>query len=111
MRFQCKLFLILLILFPWLVIFGKQLHSENFTTADGLSNNAVRSLFLDKENKLWIGTENGISIFENGSFKNLTTTNGYAHNSCWDICQDSNGSMWFASHGGVCCDPFPVQLF
>lgn len=100
MRFQCKLFLILLILFPRLFIFGQQLHSENFTTDDGLSNNAVRSLFLDKENKLWIGTENGISIFENGSFKNLTTDNGLAHNSCWDICQDSNGSMWFASYGG-----------
>lgn len=98
MQFQCKLFLLLL--FNSLSIFGQQLHSKNFTTVDGLPNNAVRSLFLDKESKLWIGTENGISIFKNNSFTNLNSEDGLSQNSCWDICQDSNGNMWFASYGG-----------
>ncbi|SDX92742.1 sensor histidine kinase [Flavobacterium degerlachei] len=81
-------------------LFGQYLPSKNYTTADGLPNNAVRSLFLDSNNVLWIGTENGVSKMENGSFSNLDESDGLGHNSCWDICQDSNGNMWFASYGG-----------
>ena len=74
--------------------------SKNYSTTDGLPNNAVRSLFLDAKNVLWIGTENGVSRMENGSFSTLDETDGLGHNSCWDINQDSNGNMWFASYGG-----------
>jgi anti-sigma regulatory factor (Ser/Thr protein kinase) len=74
--------------------------SKNYTTADGLPNNAVRSLFLDKNADLWIGTENGISKLENGAFTNLALPKTITNNSCWDITQDTNGAMWFASYGG-----------
>ncbi|MBE8724776.1 sensor histidine kinase [Flavobacterium hungaricum] len=74
--------------------------SKNYSTTDGLPNNAVRSLFLDSKNVLWIGTENGVSRMENGSFFNISESDGLGHNSCWDISQDSNGNMWFASYGG-----------
>nr|WP_315199233.1 histidine kinase [uncultured Flavobacterium sp.] len=74
--------------------------SKNYNTADGLPNNAVRSLFLDKNSDLWIGTENGISKLENGSFTNLLLPKTITNNSCWDITQDTIGNMWFASYGG-----------
>jgi hypothetical protein len=74
--------------------------SRNYTTAEGLPNNAVRSLYLDKNADLWIGTENGISKLENGSFTNLILPNAITNNSCWDITQDANSAMWFASYGG-----------
>lgn len=74
--------------------------SKNYTSADGLPNNAVRSLFLDKKSDLWIGTENGISKLENGAFTNLILPNTITNNSCWDITQDTDGNMWFASYGG-----------
>lgn len=79
---------------------GQYHPSKNYSTTDGLPNNAVRSLFLDSKNVLWIGTENGVSRMENGSFSNLSETDGLGHNSCWDINQDINGNMWFASYGG-----------
>ena len=88
-----------LFLFPYL-IFGQYLSSRNYSTKDGLPNNAVRSLFLDSENVLWIGTENGVSRKENGSFFNIDESDGLGHNSCWDITQDQDGNMWFASYGG-----------
>lgn len=81
-------------------LFGQYLPSKNYSTADGLPNNAIRSLFLDSTNILWIGTENGVSKMENGSFSNLDESDGLGHNSCWDISQDRNGNMWFASYGG-----------
>lgn len=100
MQFLIKsLFLLVFLFFPK-YLFSQFLNSKNYTTADGLTNNAVRSLFLDNENTLWIGTENGISIFKNGNFKNLYKEDGLAHNSCWGISQDANCAMWFASYGG-----------
>ncbi|WP_026709009.1 sensor histidine kinase [Flavobacterium frigidarium] len=74
--------------------------TKNYSTADGLTNNAVRSLFLDKNQELWIGTENGISKFENGHFSSLVLPKIITNNSCWDIAQDTQGNMWFATYGG-----------
>lgn len=74
--------------------------SKNYSTTDGLPNNAVRSLFLDSKNVLWIGTENGVSRMENGLFYNISESDGLGHNSCWDISEDKNGNMWFASYSG-----------
>jgi hypothetical protein len=99
MRFQIKF----LLLFFFLSNFSLQAQykpSKNYTTADGLPNNAVRSLFLDKNADLWIGTENGISKLENGTFTNLLLPKTITNNSCWNITQDTNGAMWFASYGG-----------
>ncbi len=89
-----------LFLFFTQFIFAQYSPSVNYTTAEGLTNNAVRSLFIDKGNRLWIGTENGISRFENGAFFTLDESYGLGHNSCWDISQDGKGNMWFASYGG-----------
>ena len=89
-------FLFLLISFSW----AQQKPSKNYTTADGLPNNAVRSLFMDKESNLWIGTENGISKLENGNFSNVIFPKNISNYSCWDITQDAKGNMWFASYAG-----------
>lgn len=99
MRFLVSFFYFLVAIVP-LKLLGQNLPSHNFTTADGLANNAVRSLFIDSKNTLWIGTENGISIFEGGHFTNLSRQDGVAQNSCWGICEDANNNMWFASYGG-----------
>ena len=80
--------------------FAQKYPSINYTTSEGLPNNAVRSLFIDRNNVLWVGTENGISRFVNGQFYNLSEQDGLGHNSCWDISQDADGNMWFASYGG-----------
>lgn len=99
MRFLVSFFYFLAAIVP-LKLLGQNFPSHNFTTADGLANNAVRSLFIDSKNTLWIGTENGISIFEGGHFTNLSRQDGVAQNSCWGICEDANNNMWFASYGG-----------
>ncbi|MEW5675206.1 histidine kinase [Flavobacterium enshiense] len=95
-----RLLLKLLLFFFTQSVFSQYLASTNYTTADGLPNNAVRSLFIDRSNVLWIGTENGISRLQNGIFQTIDETDGLSHNSCWDIAQDANGTMWFASYGG-----------
>jgi ligand-binding sensor domain-containing protein len=100
MRLKNSYLIFFFFLFFPIFLSGQYFPSRNYSTIDGLPNNAVRALFLDAKNVLWIGTENGVSRMENGAFSNLDETDGLGHNSCWDICQDGNGAMWFASYGG-----------
>lgn len=89
-----------LIFFLFTCCFAVAQQTTNYTTADGLSNNAIRALFVDANSDLWIGTENGVSRFENGTFTNLILPKNINNTSCWDIAQQTNGTMWFASYGG-----------
>ncbi|MBF2710028.1 sensor histidine kinase [Flavobacterium soyangense] len=100
MRLKNSCLIFFFFLFFPILLFGQYFPSRNYSTIDGLPNNAVRALFLDSKNVLWIGTENGVSRMENGNFSNIDEADGLGHNSCWDICQDGNGAMWFASYGG-----------
>ena len=79
---------------------AQQIPSSNFTTVDGLPNNAIRSLLVDSRGILWVGTENGVSKFENGVFQNFYQSDGLGFNSCWAIAEDKNGNIWFGSYGG-----------
>ena len=99
MRLLVNIFCLLVAITPTLLL-AQNFPSRNFSTSDGLSNDAVRSLFIDSKDKLWIGTENGISIYEGGVFTNLYKEDGLAQNSCWGICEDIDNNMWFASYGG-----------
>ena len=81
MRFRIKF----VVLFLFLSAISSQAQykpSKNYTTADGLPNNAVRSLYIDKNSDLWIGSENGISKLENGTFTNLALPKTISNNSC-----------------------------
>jgi two-component sensor histidine kinase len=100
MPLRNSFFYYLFFFFAPFFVFGQYFPSKNYSTTEGLPNNAVRALFIDSKNVLWIGTENGVSRMINGSFSNLDESDGLGHNSCWDISEDSNGNMWFASYGG-----------
>src|SRR5262252_6495176 len=41
---------------------------ENFSTANGLPDNHVYSVLVDA-NRIWVGTENGLGLYENGTWK------------------------------------------
>ncbi|SDS10026.1 hypothetical protein SAMN04487764_1452 [Gillisia sp. Hel1_33_143] len=73
--------------------------SKNYTAANELPNNTVRSLFIDSKDVLWIGTENGLVKKENDIFTNFFVEDGLALNSCWAIAEDKKYRLWFGSYG------------
>jgi len=92
-----KLFLLF---FLWAcVAFSQNYLGKNYTAANELPNNAVRSLLVDSNNILWIGTENGVVKKENDIFTNFFEEDGLALNSCWAIAEDKNKNLWFGSYG------------
>lgn len=81
-------------------------YSSNSAGSQGLINNNIRCIFLDKDKRLWIGTQEGISILNplTGTFQNIAHTsanrNSLSQNSVYSIFQDNNGSMWVGTYFG-----------
>ena len=82
-----------------------------FSSKDGLYDDTVISMSLDKDANLWIGTEKGISrlnikLFDETGrieFENYGREEGFTgleciHNS---VCRDSKGNMWFGTLRGA----------
>ena len=42
----------------------------NYTTENGIVNNNILTIAIDKNDIVWIGTENGVSCLKNGEFIN-----------------------------------------
>lgn len=70
-----------------------------FSTADGLSHDFIRTLFMGHR-ALWIGTEKGLCRLEDGVFKTITTRDGLSNNSVRSILQAADGSVWIGTAGG-----------
>ncbi|MES2138108.1 MAG: two-component regulator propeller domain-containing protein [Bacteroidota bacterium] len=89
---------------------GKLVKSfTNYTTAQGLANNVVKSIIEDKMGNIWFGTDGGgVSRYApsaklrtgSESFTNFTTAQGLANNVVWCITEDKKGNLWFGTDGG-----------
>ncbi|SDW34430.1 Two component regulator propeller [Hydrobacter penzbergensis] len=65
----------------------------------------VRSIYEDKKNNFWIGTEGGGLLLFNrqqGTYKRITTEDGLPHNTILRILEDSRGNLWLSTYNGLC---------
>jgi ligand-binding sensor domain-containing protein len=73
----------------------------HYTMSDGLPGNHVFSLHVDPAGKLWVGTNNGLALMENGKFKVFTTDDGLFSNTIFSMATAPDNSQWIGSFGGV----------
>ncbi len=76
-------------------------HWQSFyAKEDGLPNDHIFSLKSDGE-RLWVGTEGGLALYENNSWKSWTEDDGLPWNVIMGIdVSDKTGDVWLASFGG-----------
>jgi hypothetical protein len=74
--------------------------SKQYTTHQGLPDNNVCSILKDKDNRIWVGTHNGLALLKGKSIQIFKKNNGLAHNSCWAIVQDKKDQIWIGTFGG-----------
>jgi len=76
---------------------------RNYTTKDGLPSNHVFSLFIGKNQRLWIGTSHGLAHFRAGGngFEVLRTADGLFADNVFSMSTAQDGSLWVGSFGGV----------
>lgn len=76
-------------------------------TGDGLGGSQVTGIIEDKQGKLWISTNNGISRYDLAAgpgkyFQNFGENEGLCSKSAWSIFQDSKGTIWVGTAQGLC---------
>ncbi|MCB1954279.1 MAG: regulator [Rhodocyclaceae bacterium] len=74
---------------------------ENTTTKEGLPGNHIFMLHRDRQNRLWIGTNNGLALKQGDSYKIMKTEDGLFSNAVFSMATTKDGSMWVGSYGGV----------
>ncbi len=84
------------------VSYAQVLPFQSFTIQDGLPSNQVGVLFQDSRGYLWIGTSEGISLFDGTSFTNYSVNEGLAFNAINAIIEtkQSPRTIYFATNGG-----------
>jgi len=76
--------------------------SKTWTSADGLAQNSVYSVYQARDGTVWAGTLSaGVSMLRNGQFTNYTVAQGLASNTVASILEGSDGTMWFATPSGL----------
>ena len=76
-------------------------HWENFTTANGLPDNHVYCVLVDGK-RTWVGTDNGLGLYENGTWKVFRPADGLAHQAVLSLAVDKHtGDLWIGTMGGL----------
>ena len=73
---------------------------RRYAAADGLPGSKTTCVLSDREGRVWIGTDVGLSCFDGQSFTNYTMADGLAARFVERITEDSHGNLWIATLGG-----------
>ncbi|HUC84946.1 MAG TPA: two-component regulator propeller domain-containing protein, partial [Candidatus Acidoferrales bacterium] len=67
----------------------------------GLPSGWIRTLHLDAQGVLWIGTGGGLSRLQNGSIFTFTMREGLPDNTISQILEDDQGGLWLGGNRGI----------
>jgi ligand-binding sensor domain-containing protein len=89
-------------IFPSSQVTSQVLPFHTYTTKEGLISNTITSLTQDSRGYIWIGTYEGLSVYDGSTFRNYTTSDGLAHSVVWTIIESkrSPGTMFIGTNGG-----------
>ena len=76
---------------------------------DGLMDNNVTDLLLDRNGNLWIATLSGLCCFDGSTFQTFTTDDGLPSNRIRCLHEDRQGHLWLGTDRSVA--HFDGQLF
>ena len=74
---------------------------DKYTTDDGLPHDNVWAIFPIEPGRMYIGTETGLTLFEEGNFVNLTEQHNLEKTPIFDILATEDSTYWFAGGSGV----------
>lgn len=72
-----------------------------FTTRDGLINNFASSVFHDSKNNIWIGTSNGLSLYNGIRFRNFKLEGESFKVTVSSITENKKQELFFGTSNGV----------
>ncbi len=84
-------------------IFNNFKHDLNDHTS--ISSNIIYSVFESKGGKIYIGTDNGLNIYNEKTyeFKQISTTDGLVNDVVYGILEDTHANLWLSTNEGISC--------
>lgn len=83
----------------------ESINFKNITIDDGLSQGTVQVIKQDSKGRIWIGTNDGLNMYNGYEFKIYTQKKdkekGIVNNYILDVEEDKEGNIWVATIGGV----------
>jgi ligand-binding sensor domain-containing protein len=76
-------------------------HWTNFQTKDGLSSNHIKSVFQDRAGAIWVGTDRGLDLINNGRINAIIESDKFGNNPVNSIEEDNRQNLWIASGNGI----------
>jgi ligand-binding sensor domain-containing protein len=72
-----------------------------YNSENGLPGRWISSIAIDHQGNKWIGTDEGVCMFDGEKWITYTTRDGLANNLVHAMAIDSVGNIWFGTHNGV----------
>ena len=79
---------------------AEELPVRIYSTADGLARDDVLAIRRDSHGYLWLGTGEGLSVFDGYQFTNFTVADGIP-GAVRDILETREGEYWLATMNGL----------
>lgn len=82
-------------------VYGNNL--KQLSNTDGLSNNAVLSLYQDYDRLLWLGTCDGLNLYDGLNIRPFTLSEGknLSGNIIENILETDRGTLWIQTNYGL----------
>ena len=85
----------------WCGLTGFKFTVYDTQNTPALRSNNIRALFEDKQQALWIGTADGLTVFRSGGSAIFTREQGLPNNSIWSIEHNSAGTLSVLTASGL----------
>jgi ligand-binding sensor domain-containing protein len=72
-----------------------------YSVEQGLPNSSVHSLYVDKDDSVWVGTRRGLVRIRNGELRVFSAQNGLPVNYFYQIVEDHLGYLWMTCGRGI----------
>jgi signal transduction histidine kinase/ligand-binding sensor domain-containing protein len=75
--------------------------ADHYGSADGLSGNAIQSIYEDHEGNLWVVTDGGMDLFRDTPVVSVTMHEGLSAANIKSVVALHSGAVWLANEGAV----------
>jgi len=95
---RTKINLLIVFLFAVQIGFSQHTQPKHYGVLDGLPSNTIRCIYKDSRGLMWVGTDDGLCLFDGKTFTTFTEEDGLVGKLIWDIVEDKNHNLWFSCY-------------